>query len=170
MQILQGYLHIVRPNLLQVYMESDRKQPLCASFIPKTGNPQLITCWMPIFLLNVSYKLLAKSLAISLRLFIQKMFCLKLFIQKITLLEFKIHKFLNTFQSEKLLLSPEAQREKWYPNPDWDSGWDFLHVIKTDGPSVQIQPTCTSELGIPSGILVFLLPKRKLKNLLQYKR
>ena len=36
-------------------------------FIPKAGNPEDICNWMPITLLNVSYKIIAKALSLKIR-------------------------------------------------------------------------------------------------------
>ncbi|KAH9312921.1 hypothetical protein KI387_027956 [Taxus chinensis] len=56
---------------LKVYQEAMQSRYLrnCINkgnikFIPKVGNPELITNWQPITLLNVSYKIMAKALAL----------------------------------------------------------------------------------------------------------
>eukprot|EP01018_Ginkgo_biloba_P035967 Gb_19124 [translate_table: standard] len=56
--------------LLNVYKEAITKGSLGEiinrgdiRFIPKAGDPKLISSWRPITLLNVSYKILTKSIA-----------------------------------------------------------------------------------------------------------
>lgn len=65
--------------LLQVYKEALRNNFLGArinegfnKFMPKTRDPKLITNWRPITLLNTSYKIMAKALALCIKHILSK--------------------------------------------------------------------------------------------------
>lgn len=67
-----------------MYKEAVRKQSLGTDinkgiiwFIPKLQDPKLITSWRLITLLNVSYKILAKALAMHLKHILPKIICPK---------------------------------------------------------------------------------------------
>jgi len=65
---------MVGPDLLHVYQEAmltgslgDLINKGNIKFIPKPGDPEIITNWRPITLLNVTYKIIPKALALKLR-------------------------------------------------------------------------------------------------------
>jgi hypothetical protein len=64
----------IGPDLHKVYLEAFAARSLGTlinkgniKFIPKSGDPEEITNWRPITLLNVSYKIIAKALSLKVR-------------------------------------------------------------------------------------------------------
>lgn len=70
-ELYKATWEFVGPNILNVYKEVVQKNSwdnsstcIWFKFIPKVGDPKLITNNWPITFLNVSYKLMAKALAL----------------------------------------------------------------------------------------------------------
>lgn len=65
---------VVGPDIMCVYHEAlvigsleDILNKGNIKLIPKSRNPKLITSWIPIILLNVSYKIISKALCLRIR-------------------------------------------------------------------------------------------------------
>ena len=72
-EFYKTFWDMIGPDLLHVYQEAMHTGSLGAlinkgniKFIPKPSDQKIITNWRPITLLNVSYKIIAKALALKL--------------------------------------------------------------------------------------------------------